>query len=1009
MKQIAQALGQRRMIVSLVILLSATGLAAWFGMIRQEDPAFPYRYGYVMVQFPGADVEQVEHLVARPIEEEISEVEEIDEIKTTIRAGFLHVVVGMKQTVYDTDNVWDRVRVAVARAKARFPEGVLEPFVDDRQVDAATVVLALGGSNDTMQLQLAAERLKNRLYSLSAVSRIRLYGDSGEQVTIAIDDSRIQTLGITPERIAAQLQSRNEIVPGGFLEVDGRQTLVRPQTEFRSIEEIANTPIVLTAAQSVPLSSIADVRFEVSDPPVQTAWMNGDQVVAVAVTVARNKVNVVQFGERLREFLDEIRPEFAPLTIDEMFFQPTHVKSRLSELGNSLLLGVLIVGLVLLLIMGPRMGLVVALIVPLVTLSSLSLFAMGGGVLHQMAVAGMVIALGMLVDNAIVMVENIQWHMDRGASAVEAAVSSVMELARPLGAATGTTLAVFVPMAISRGDTADFTRGIPITILIMLTMSYLFAILVTPLLSQFLLRPRTGTAQSNRLSDAGEQIGRFSVRHGPWVMAMVAGLILAAVAGSTRIGQEFFPDTDRSQLVVDVYYPEGTPIGLTTDFVTDLAAELAAFEQSTDVFAFSGNSGPRFFYNLNENPRAPQIGRVVVNSKQVEDLAPLMSWVRSEAANRWPEVQIVARRLSQGPPAPAPVELQVVGQNRAELARYAEKLTAMLREIPGTADVRHNLGIGIPSLKFEFNDSIADARGVSRRQLAQALARQTQGVTVGHYRASDKPVPIVLRSREGRRFDLGQLLAVNAYAAPHQGVPVMDTGRSEMEWQAAVIHHLDLEPVVTVFSEIEAGRTYPEVYEEVFRRLPELGLPAGIRVIPGGYQESSGEANTALFKTLPIGLILLLFFLLLQFNSFRRVLIILVTVPLAITGVVPGLLFTGYPFGFTAMLGVITLVGIVVNNAIVLIDTIDSQLTAGASSAEAVAVAVSRRTRPILLTTLTTVAGLLPLTFASSTLWPPMAWSIISGLLAATVLTLGVVPTLSHWLLKPLKSSSRVQ
>jgi len=1002
-KWIARVLNQRRMIVSLVVLLSLTGLAAWVGMIRQEDPAFPYRYGYVMVQFPGADVEQVEHLVARPIEEEISEVAEVDEIKTTIRAGFLHVVIGMKQTVYDTDNVWDRIRVAVARAEARFPEGVLQPFVDDRQVDAATVVLAISGSDDIKELQLAAERLKNRMYSLKAVSRIRLYGDSGEQITLAIDDARIQTLGLTPERIVAQLQSRNEIVPGGFLEVDGRQTLVRPQTEFRSIQEISNTPIVLTGGRSVPLSSIADVRFEVTDPAVQTAWMNGSQVVAVAVTVARNKVNVVRFGEQLREFLDEIRPEFAPLSIEEMFFQPIHVKSRLSELGYSLLLGVVIVGFVLLLIMGPRMGLVVTLIVPLVTLSSLSLYAMGGGVLHQMAIAGMVIALGMLVDNAIVMVENIQWHMDRGASAVEAAVTSVIELARPLGAATGTTLAVFVPMAISRGDTADFTRGIPITILIMLTMSYLFAILVTPLLSQVFLRPRSGREQGDHLSNAGERIGRFSVRHGRWVMLLTAVLLLAAGLGSSQIGQEFFPDTDRKQMVIDVYYPEGTPIGLTTEFVTGLAEELSGFEESKDVFAFTGNSGPRFFYNLNENPRSPQIGRIVVNTSQIEDLGTLMDWVRSEAASRWPEVQIVARRLSQGPPAPAPVELRVVGQDRLELARSAERLTAMLRAIPGTVDVRHNLGIGIPSLKFEFNDSIADARGVSRRQLAQALARQTQGVTLGYYRASENPVPIVLRSREGSRFDLGQLLAVNAYAAPHQGIPVMDTGRPEMEWQSAVIHHLDLEPVVTVFSELEAGTTYPEVYEEVFRRLPGLDLPAGIRVIPGGYQESSGEANTALFKTLPIGLILLLFFLLLQFNSFRRVLIILVTVPLAITGVVPGLLITGYPFGFTAMLGFITLMGIVVNNAIVLIDTIDSQLKAGVDSAEAVAVAVSRRTRPILLTTLTTVAGLLPLTFASSTLWPPMAWSIISGLLAATILTLGVVPTLSNWLLNPVK------
>ena len=251
MSWIARSLGQRRLIISLVLLLSLTGMVAWKNMIRQEDPAFPYRYGFVMVQFPGADVEQVEHLVVRPVEEEISEVEEVDEIRTTIRAGFMNTVVVMKQTVYDTDNVWDRIRVAVSRAQARFPEGVSSPIIDDRLGDASTVVLALGGSDNIVELQKAARRLRNRLYSLKDVSRVRLYGDSGEQVTLAIDDAQIQALGTTPKQIIAQLQSRNAIVPGGFVEIGGRQTLVRPQTEFRSI---AIRPASIPAIAVIPSS-----------------------------------------------------------------------------------------------------------------------------------------------------------------------------------------------------------------------------------------------------------------------------------------------------------------------------------------------------------------------------------------------------------------------------------------------------------------------------------------------------------------------------------------------------------------------------------------------------------------------------------------------------------------------------------------------------------------------------------------------------------------------------------
>jgi multidrug efflux pump len=1001
MSWISGALGQRRMIISLVVMLSLAGLAAWFSMVRQEDPAFPYRYGFVLVRFPGADVAQLEHLVADPLEEEISEVEEVDEIRSVIRAGFMHTIIGMKQNVYDTETAWERVRVAVERARGRFPEGVEPPVVDDRQVDAVTVVLALGGSDDIVELQQAAERLKKRLYSLDAVARIRLYGDSGEQITIAMDDARIQTLGITPRQISEQLSARNQVVTGGFVEVAGRQALIRPQAEFRSVEEIRNTPILIGAGRSVPLSSIAEVRLEVADPEVATAWVNNRQVVIVAVTISRNTVNVVQFGNHIRSFVEGLRSEFAPLTIEEAMFQPDRVKYRLSELGNSLLLGVSIVAAILILFMGLRMGLIVALIVPLVTLSSIALLAMGGGVLHQMAIAGMVIALGMLVDNAIVMIENIQWHIDRGATHIESAVRSVRELARPLGTATGTTLAVFVPMLIARGDTADFTRAVPVVIVLMLFVSYLFALLVTPMLGERFLCARPRGAERSRMAQMGQRIGAISVLHGWWVVAAAVFLMSAAAVGSRFVDKDFFPSTDRNQMIVDVYYPEGTPIGLTTQFVRELSDELAQFESVKNTYAFSGDSGPRFYYNLNEQPHSPHVGRVVVETGSSDDLDGLLRWVHEQAASRWPEVQVVARRLAQGPPAPAPVELRLIGPHRDQLAQYAEAVTSLMRDIPGTQYVRHNLGVGIPSLKFEIDDVVTDARGLSRRQVAEALAVQTQGVVIGNYRAGDDPIPIRLRSPEGSQFSLEQLLAVNAYTNTHRGIPVMDTGQGHLEWQPAVIHHWDLEPAVTVYSELEEGVTYAGVFEELFRRLPEINLPDDIRVVAGGYEESSGEANSALYRTLPIGVILLLFFLLLQFNSFRRVGIVLVTVPLAMAGVVPGLLLTGYSFGFMAMLGVIALVGIVVNNAIVLIDVVDNSLAEGMGIGDSVIQAVSRRTRPILLTTATTVAGLLPLTFANSTLWPPMAWSIISGLIAATVLTLGVVPTLCYWLLKP--------
>ncbi len=993
-------LGRRRLILSTAALLAIAGLAAWLTMIRQEDPAFPYRYGFVMVQYPGADVDLSERLVADPLEEELTEVEQVDELRTTIRAGFVFVLVALKQTVYDTDTAWDRIRVAVDRAVRRFPPGTLPPVVDDRQIDAATVVLALTGSDDPVVLQQAARELRRRLFAIDEIARIRIYGDAGEQVTIALDDHRLAALGLAPETLATVLQGRNEIVPGGYLTAAGRKLQVRPHSEYRTIEEIAETPIRLPGGGTVALGALADVRLEVRDPPAETAWFGRGRAVALAVIAERNRTNAVTFGKRLRRAVGSWRAEFAPLVIEEMFYQPARVEERLSELGRSLLYGVSIVAAVLFAATGWRLGATVASLVPLVTFAALALYALGGGVLHQMAVAGMVIALGLLVDNAIVMAENIQWHLNRGAARLEAAVCSVRELAGPLGAATGTTVAVFVPMLASSGDTADFTRALPVVIILMLVVSYLFAVLVTPLAGEVLLRAE-GRGATSRLAAAGRVLGNLAVR-GPWIVAGSALLAVALSLIAARwVERDFFPETDRNQFVIDVYFPEGTPLAVTSATARDIAAAVAARPGVRRAFTFIGNSGPRFYYNLNETPRAPHIARLAVETETVGHIAPLFAWLREQAGHRWIEADVVPRRLAQGPPQPAPVEIRLIAGDWPQLTAATEALVAHLRAIPGTINVRHDLGIGQPTVEYSTDDARADLLGTDRRTVGEALARQTQGVEIGTYRGGEDPLPIVLRSPAGENLAPAELATVHVWSSGGEATPLLALTGERLYWQSAVRHHFNLQPAVNVFSELEDGVTYATVFSELYRRLAATPLPAGVELVEGGAQESSGEANQALFHTLPLGMLLLLFFLLLQFNSFRRVAIVLSTVPLAAAGVVPGLILTGYPFGFMAMLGLIALAGIVVNNAIVLIDVTDAALAAGRPADEAIRAAVERRIRPVLLTTATTVAGLMPLTLTQSTLWPPMAWTMISGLTASTLLTLIVVPALLKLAIQP--------
>lgn len=992
---IEAVLRQRRLVLAAVVLLSLLGGAAWFGMDRQEDPFFPYRYGQIVVEWPGASAAEIERLVLQPIEEELAQVEEVDEIIGTARLGLAHLRVGLHQHIYDTDAAWDRIRVAMDKAERKFPPGVAQPDVRDRSMDTHSITLALTGDDDLMRLLDAARQLRSELFRLPEIARIDLIADPGEQLLVKLEPARAAALGIAPAALAGQLDAANRTLAGGTLNRSGRSLVLDPVTEFSSLDELRATPIRSAGGALLPLSEIAEVTLSAREPATERMWFDGRPAVGLGIVIPDNRLDTVRFGERLRALLDELRPGYRPLEIHEMFYQPVWVERRLSELGRSLAVGVGIVALVLLVFMGLRLGLLVASLLPLVTFSSLAVYAIGGGVLHQIAIAGMVIALGMLVDNAIVMVENLQWHLDRGASRGEACACAVRELATPLAAATGTTLAAFTPLLLSAGDTADFTRGIPVMVMITLAVSYLYAMLVTPILGAAILRPAAagGGRVQARIERLGRFAGRLARRRGRLVLVVTMIAILGAAGMSRWLPQEFFPSTDRNQLLVDLRFPEGTRTAHTALLARGLAEQLRARPGVQHVHVFAGFSGPRFFYNLAAITGSPHLARLVVVADSDRDLPGLIDYVRRRAAVDLPQAEAVAHRLGQGPAIDAPVELRLFGTDARRLQAAAEAVTGALRRTPGAVDVRHTLGAGIPTLEFAINDAEAARFGVSREQVGRLLADATLGRDFSVWRTGREPVPMRIRSPEGERFPADALAGLNieTNAGP---VPLAQFVNSNIVFQPAVIEHRDLQRLTRVLAETEDGVTYNQVLERLALELESVTLPEGIRVEIGGAAAEAGDANNALYSALPVGILLLLVFLLWQFNSFRLVGIVLVTVPLAAIGVVPGLLLTGQAFSFTALLGVVALVGIVVNNAIVLIDVAERERVSGVAIDQAVENAVARRTRPILMTTATTIVGLMPLTLTQSTLWPPLAWAIISGLLSSTLLTLVVVPVL---------------
>ena len=892
--------GQKRLILTTAIFLALFGLFSWSSMNRQEDPFFPYRQGFVLVQYPGADVNKIEKQVLKPLEEELAQIEEIDEIRSTVRSGFAQVIVKMLDHISDTDRVWDRVRLAVDKAEVKFPDGVLKPAVEDRLLDTAVAVYSLSGINDIMQLREAAKAIKNRMFNLPGIGKVALYGMPDEQVTVTLKEAFNNSAIINHESVARQINQRTKAQPINALHVGNNRVNIDAHTEFKSIEEINNTSIVLTNGEQLPLSAIADIKLEAENVSNSGFWHHRERAIALSLYVPINELNVVEFGKKLRSYMDDMRELYPEVVIEEVFFQPDRVLDRIQELGGSLLTGMLLVTIILAFFLGIRPGLVVATVIPLVTFSSLAIFNMGGGVLHQMAIAGMVIGLGMLVDNAIVMVENIQYHIDEGMRGSDASVTSVKSLAMSLGSATGTTIAAFMPMLLSQGNSADFTRAIPTMIILSITVSYIYAILVTPAFSHMFLKQHTDNRESG-LQKLGHKLGQIAVSKTNIIIS--GALVFLVISGYmfSFVQRDFFPDTDRNQVIIDIKYPENSHIIQNTQNTQAIAAQLADREHVQRTVTFVGNSGPVFYYNLVEKPRAPHIARIVAILDSVDNSYEIIDWVTREVAPNYPQAQVVARRLGQGPPSEAPIEIKVVAEDRKELTESVRKIQDLLAQTEGTRTLRNTIGLGMAKLTFSPNDALLNRNDITRDELASGLALRTSGQVIGQYRGAEDPVNIVMQSPEHVNFNIQDLDDISIHNGEYQLSLNALTDKS-IEWLPASINHINLQRTASVFSETKEGYTYDDVLSVFLPRLDEIEFPKGVSYYVAGSVQESGKANQSLGKALPIGIIMLLVFLLFEFNSFKKMLIILVTVPLAFAGVPFGLLLTQSPFGFTATL-----------------------------------------------------------------------------------------------------------
>lgn len=991
-----------RLLLVLSLGLSLLGAVAWLTMPRQEDPSFPERFGVVTVVYPGADAADVERLVLGPVEERLAEVGELAVIDAEARANLAVLSLELAARAADTELAWEEVEEALKEAQSELPDSARAPELRHDLVDTESVIFAVTGSADLLFLTDAAEDLKRKLLTHRGVKRVELSGVQTRKLVIQLSDLALHSIGLDGRDIAAQLASRNTSLAGGTLRASGRTITIDPGASFDTLASISQSPIRTPAGEIVSLSQLGSVALEPQTPASELAHLSGRPAVFLGV-VAKANLDTVRFGEELRALAEEARGELSPLVLSELTYQPGRVETRLGSLGASLLSGIGIVALLLLLLMGLRVGLVVASMVPVVALSGLFLYQAFGGVLQQISVAALILALGLVVDNAIVVTESIQRKLDEGLSGRQAAQSSVRELAVPLLSATATTLVAFLPMLLSKGNVGDFTRALPILLMSTLSLSYLFSTTVTPALAARLLRRRasaTDPALAERSARGGGsdrtfagRLARLATGAPKRVVGATLLLVVMAFGFASKVPEQFFPMSDRDQLVVTLELPEGSDLARTASVTQRVEQLLDSLPLVRTHAAFIGRSVPHFYMNLLTRPERPHVAELYVQVADQEAVAGVADQVRQFVQRELVGVRVTPRPLDIGPAVKAPVEIRLLGDDPEELEQAAIWVADELRKIPEARDVSHDLGVGSPTIAYHVSDAAALREGISRSDIALSLLRETRGIPVGQFRGGADPIDISVRTGRGQDMAPEALDRVSIKAGDGRLIPLSQLARKEVSLEPAAVYHHNGRRLASVVAFLRPGATFSQVLGKLLPKLEEKDL-GRVRYEVGGGQEKSAEADAALFEPLPLAGFLLILVLLAQFNSLRRVVVVLSTIPLAATGVIPGLLLSGQAFGFMSMLGVFSLVGIVVNAAIVLLDQADSRMKQGHSPAAAMQEAVRLRTRPILLTVLTTVAGLLPLAFSSSPMWPPMAWAMVSGLLASTVLTLLAVPSL---------------
>jgi len=999
------------MVLMLVILLA--GFQSYLNMPRAYDPGFVIRAAQVITYFPGASPERVEQLVSDKIEKVVQEIPELDFVTSESRTGVSIIMVNIKESYKDMRPIWDNLRRKIDDAEG-LPDGIVGPIVNDEFGDVFGIVMTLTGEGYSYaELKDIADDTRDEFLYLEDAAKVEILGAQEERIFVEYSNTQLSKLNLSPSQLLQMLGSRNIIIPGGSIKIGNERIELEPSGNFRSVEEVKKTVISLPGSNEILyLSDIAEIKRGYVDPPASMVHSSGDKALGIAISM-REGGNNIALGEKVEETLNRIKSSYPyGIEFEVVNFSPTEVENKVNSFASNLVQAIFVVAAVMLISLGLRTGLIVAFLIPasmVMAMLMMSFFNIG---LDQISLAALIIALGMLVDNGIVMTESIMVSMSNGKNSTEAAIESANELRVPLLTSSLTTAAAFLPIFLAESNVGEFTASLFKVVTITLLCSWLLSLTVIPLLCvTFLKVKQQATAYDNGFYNGYRKFLTVLIRFKISTLIFTALLFASALFGLKYVPNIFFPPSDRLYFTVELTLPLGTAIETTETVVTSfenfiskelmvdaIEADVSDQQGVTNWISYIGSGGTRFVLSHNPEPPGSNYALLVLNTTDHEIIDELIVRLNDFAFDHYPDVLIKAQRISSAAPVKNPVEVRLYGNDTDALFDIMEEVKSEMANTYGLHNITDDWGQRIKKLVVEINQQRALRAGVTNEDIAISLQSGLSGLELTQYREDDKVIPVVFRSVEADRHDIRKLQSLAIYSqAKGTAIPLTQVADIDIVWEPAKILRRDRLKAITVGAQIKPGFTATEGFRAITPWLEQTSShwPFGFRYELGGDAESSAKGNQSIADKLPIALFIILFLLVAQFNSIRKSVIILATIPLGLIGVTAGLLVGQSFFGFMTLLGIISLAGIVINNAIVLLERIQLEIDElGLSPYEAIISGAQKRFRPILLTTATTVLGLIPLYLGGGEMWEPMAIAIMAGLLFSTLLTLGVVPVL---------------